>query len=121
MYEQLDSSLRGYVDNLLEHARTALWPERRAAIESLWRGIAQTSPDDQQAAVAALGLELDPEADAAELVFRLVLTAYLQQLQEPEITNPDQAVLFFLSLDEDHAQEAEQWFVEHPEHGPPDA
>ena len=119
MYEQLDPRLRGYVDDLLEHARTALWPERRAAIESLWRGMSQTSPDDQQAAVAALGLELDPEADPAELLFRLVLTAYLQQLEEPEITNPDQAVLFFLSLDEGHAQEAEQWFLDHPEHRPP--
>ena len=121
MYEQLDPDLRGYVDNLLKHAETALWPERRAAIESLWRGMAQTSLDDQRDAVAALGLELDPEADPAELVFRLVLTAYLQQLQESEITNPDQAVLFFLSLDEDHAQEAEQWFADHPEHRPPEA
>ena len=121
MYEQLDQCLRGYVDDLVEHARTALWPERRAAIESLWRGMSRTSLDDQRAAVAALGLELDPEADPAELVFRLVLTAYLQQLQEPEITNPDQAVLFLLSLDEDHASEAERWFADHPEHRPPEA
>ena len=54
MYEQLDQCLRGYVDDLVEHARTALWPERRAAIESLWRGMSRTSLDDQRAAVAAL-------------------------------------------------------------------
>ena len=50
-----------------------------------------------------------------------MLTAYLQQLEEPEVTNPDQAMLFSLSLDDGHAEEAERWLEDHPEHRPPEA
>lgn len=63
-----------------------------------------------------LGIELPPESDPAEVVFRLMLTAYLERLLEADITNPDQAVLFRLSLDRDHQVSAEHWFEKHPEH-----
>jgi hypothetical protein len=100
---------RAYVDALLEHARTALWPERRAALESFYRGIAQCRPDDLRAASEALGLERQFGDVTADLIFRRVLTAYLCRLDETDVTNPDQAQVYQLSLDPDHLKLAERW------------
>ncbi len=116
MYEELDPTLRDYADRLLEHAAGALWPERREALESFWHGMRQCPQDEHEAAIAALGLELADDADPAEVVFRLVLTAYLERLEETEVNNPDQALLYNLSLAEGHACLAEAWLDAHPEH-----
>ena len=116
MYEELDPTLRDYADRLLEHAAAALWPERREALESFWRGMSRCSQDQHETAIAALGLELAEDADPAEVVFRLVLTAYLERLDEDEVTNPDQALIYSLSLAESHARLAEDWLADHPEH-----
>lgn len=116
MYEELDPTLRDYADRLLEHAAAALWPERREALESFWHGMSGCPRDEHESAIAALGLELADDADPAEVVFRLVLTAYLERLDESEVTNPDQALLYNLSLAESHARLAEDWLEAHPEH-----
>ena len=50
------------------------------------------------------------------MVFRLVLTAYLERLDETEVTNPDQALTYSLSLDGGHVELAERWLEAHPEH-----
>ena len=47
-----------------------------------------------------------------------VLTAYVERLSEPEITNPDQALIYCLSFSEDHTDLAEAWFDRHPERRP---
>lgn len=116
MYEQLDPTIGGYVDALVEHAQTALWPERRAALESFRRGIDKSDPRDLAACVDALGLKISPEADPAEVVFRAVLTAYLDRLAETEITNPDQAYVYSQSLKDAHAKPAASWLAAHPEY-----
>ena len=116
VYDELEPVLRDYVDRLLAHAETALWPERREALASFWRGIAQCEADDHEALATALGIELPEDADAAEIIFRLVLTAYIERLGASEVTNPDQAVLYGLSLEDAHAELAESWFAAHPEH-----
>ena len=116
IYEELPPRLRRSVDDLLIHAETALWPERRAALTSFWHGVSGVGADDNRAVVETLGIELPPESDPAEVVFRLLLTAYLERLVEAEITNPDQAVLFRLSLDREHQVSAESWFENHPEY-----
>ena len=116
-YDSLAPQFRAYVDALLAHARTALWPERRAALESFYRGIARSAEEDLQIAGEALGLQSGPGEDLAELVFRRVLTAYLSCLDETAITNQDQAQLYLLSLDPDHAARAERWFAARAEAG----
>ncbi len=116
MYDELDQTLRSYVDALVRHAATALWPERYQALQSFWTGIAKCDPAEHRAATTALGLELSDDVDPAEVVFRLVLTAYLEQLDEKEVTNPDQAMTYSLSLDGGHVEQAERWLEAHPEH-----
>ena len=118
MYDQLDAALRVYVDRLLDHAATALWPERRKALEDFWVGIAKNDRQVQEQAVAALGIDLPQDTDPAEVVFRLVLTAYVARLAEPEVTNADQALIYCLSFSEDHTDLAEAWFDDHPERRP---
>lgn len=108
-YDSLAPHFRAYVDALLEHARTALWPERRAALESFHRGIARNAPQDLRTAAEALGLEAPSDEALADLIFRRVLTAYLSRLDEHEVTNPDQARIYRLSLDPDHVALAERW------------
>lgn len=114
-YDSLAPHFRAYVDALLAHAQTALWPERRAALESFYRGIARNAPNELRAAAAALDLELEPEEAMADLIFRRVLTAYLCCLGEAEVTNPDQAQIYLLSLDPGHVALAERWLCDHPD------
>lgn len=108
-YDSLAPPFRAYVDTLLAHARTALWPERRAALESFYRGIAKSSPDDLKAAAEALGFDPRSGGEIADLIFQRVLTAYISGLGETEVTNPDQATVYLLSLDPDHRELAERW------------
>ena len=108
-YETLPPQLRAYVDALLEHARTALWPERRAALESFYRGIARSAAADLEAAAAVLNLDPQSGEGPGELIFRRVLTAYLSRLGESEVTNPDQAEIYRLSLDPEHVALADRW------------
>ena len=116
-YDSLDPIFKHYVDALLKHARSALWPERRAALESFYRGIARSDPKELSAAAQTLTLDLQSGSDAAgEAVFRRLLTAYLSCLEEPEITNPDQAYLYALSLDRAHVEGAMWWFDANPQH-----
>ncbi len=116
IYDELLPGLRRSVDGLVVHAETALWPERRSALTSFWQGVSGSAPEDNKAITAALGIDLPGESDPAEVVFRIVLTAYLERLAELEINNPDQAVLYRLSLDRDQQVLAERWFEDHPEH-----
>ena len=88
----------------------------RAALQSFREGIDRSDRGDVEAALDGLGVELRNEDDGAEVLFRIVLTVYLTQLDDSEITNPDQAALFLWSLDEHHIERAEMWFQAHPEH-----
>lgn len=108
-YESLPPRFRAYVDALLEHAQTALWPERRAALESFYRGIARSSEADLEAAAAVLNLDPQSGEGPGERIFRHVLTAYLSRLGDRDVTNPDQAEIYRLSLDPGHADLAERW------------
>jgi hypothetical protein len=114
-YDSLAPHFRVYVDALLAHARTALWPERRTALESFHRGIVRNAPDDLRVAALALGLEAESDEAMADLIFRRVLSAYLGCLGETAVTNPDQARIYLLSLDPDHVAMAERWLHDHPD------
>lgn len=116
LYDDLDPSMRKTVDALLSHARSALWPERRAALSSLWQGIAQSDQADQESALRVLGIDAPKGEQAGAIVFRILLTAYLERLDEGDVTNPDQAFLYSLSLTEEHGAQAEIWLDAHPEH-----
>ena len=116
--ETTQDIVRRHVAELLAHARSALWPERRAALESFRDGIAHSDEGDLDAALSGLGVDPREGDDKAEILYRIVLTVYLAQLDDHRITNPDQALLFRQSLDEEHLQQAEAWFRAHPEHRP---
>ena len=111
VYDSLAPHFRAYVDALLEHAEAALWPERRSALESFHRGIVRNSPEDLGAAAEALGVENSSEEAVADAIFRRILTAYLDRLGETEVTNPDQAEIYLLSLDSRHVDLAEGWLL----------
>ena len=117
LYDHLPPHLQSYLDALLEHAETALWPERRTALASFHRGIEACSEETIEAAAEALGLVPPPGESRANALFRLLLTAYLERLGEAEVTNPDQALLYSLSFDEAHLGQAKHWYAAHPEHG----
>ncbi len=110
MYDKLDDNLRRYVDALTTHARTALWPERWAALESFRRGIVRSNTDEIKAALAAVPIDLPPYLQGGEALFRLVLTAYLERLGDDQINNPDQADIYAKSLDAHHNRLARAWF-----------
>ena len=116
LYDDLDPAMQKTVDALVDHAQSALWPERRAAVTSLWRGIAKSPPGDQEAALQALGTPAPEGENAGAVVFRILLTAYLERLYQGAVTNPDQAFLYSLSLHADHGRQAEDWLSNHPEY-----
>ena len=118
VYDQLDPRIRDYVDSLIAHARSALWPERRAALASFRRGIARSAPDDLAALLSVLAVEPASGEDAADLAFRAVVTAYIERLAEVDVTNPDQALVYGQSLDAAHVALAGRWLDSHPEHAP---
>lgn len=115
IYDDLDPKIKTYVDALVDHAASALWPERKSALLSFWRGIANADPNDLSATLKAIGLCDVSEDRLAEIVFRVVLTAYLERLADKVITNSDQALLFCYSLDPDHIALGDLWLAEHPE------
>ena len=116
LYDDLDPAMQKTVDALVDHAQGALWPERRTAVTSLWRGIAKSAPGDQEAALQALGIPAPEGENAGAVVFRILLTAYLERLNGGAVTNPDQAFLYGLSLRAEHGRQAEDWLADHPEH-----
>lgn len=116
MYQQLDPLFQQYVDVLIEHAKTALWPERMKALESFRRGI-EGCPEPDLAAAADCLLEERPlEMEPAEILYRAIVTAYLEQLGTDDVTNPDQARLYGLSFDPEHLTRASAWLEAHPEY-----
>lgn len=121
MYPRLDPLFRQYVDTLVDHARTALWPERRAAMDSFRRGIEGCPEEDLKAAADRLLEDRPAEVEPAEVLFRAIVTAYLERLgtldgNGQEVTNPDQARLYGLSLDRGHLVRAAEWLDAHPEY-----
>ena len=117
---RIDPCFRPYLESLLEHATTSLWPERRSALESFARGIAACPEDQLATAAERMPGEWPEEIDPAELLFRAILAVYLEQLGEHDITNPDQARLYAWSLEPGHIDLAEDWLERHPEHRGPE-
>ena len=111
-----DRWFQQYVDDLVGQVATLLWPERRAALAAFYRGVARAEPGELDVSIDALGISLDDAESTAEQIFRAVLTAWIEQIGEEDVTNPDQAVLYALSLTHGHVARAEAWFAEHPEH-----
>ena len=112
----LPPQLETYLEALIEHAQTALWPERRAALASFRRGIKRSDPEDLRLMARHLGFELAEDSDPADAVFQTVLTAYIERLGAAAVTNPDQAKIYAASLDTRHIDLAKDWLDSHPEH-----
>lgn len=116
MYDQLDPLFQQYVDVLIEHARTALWPERMRALESFRRGIDGCPAPDLAAAADCLLEERPLDMEPAEVLYRAIVTAYLEKLGPDEVTNPAQARLYGLSFDPVYLKRAAAWLHCHPEY-----
>lgn len=116
LYNNLPPEMRRSVDTLLDHAATALWPERRLALEKFNQGIANCDEQDRRQVLDLLGAEIPSDLDPTDVIYRILLTAYLQRLGETEINNPDQAFLFGQSLDRAHARATRQWLRDNPGH-----
>jgi len=115
-YERLGLVFRQYVDELVQQVATLLWPERRAALVAFYRGIAAAEPAELKASIEELGIPLEESDTYSEQMFRVVLTAWIERIGLEDMTNPDQAVLYALSYDEEHVAKAEAWFADRPEH-----
>ena len=116
IYERLNPAFKAHVDRLTSHVATLLWPERRVAFESFHSGIAKCNTAEISASLKALGVEPPKGKDDADRLFRVLLTACLERLDEPTVTNPDQAALYVQSLAERDAARAIDWLARHPEH-----
>ena len=116
MYDQLDPLCQQYVDVLIEHAKTALWPERMRALESFRQGIEGCPEPDLAAAADCLLDDRPPEIAPADILYRAIITAYVERLGIDEVTNPDQARLYGLSFATEHREHAAAWLEDHPEY-----
>ncbi len=116
MYKWLNPVFKEHVDWVSGQVAPLLWPERRVAFESFYEGIAKSDPDELAASIKALGVAAPSGGSVAERLFRVLLTACLDRLDEPKVTNPDQAALYAQSFDECHVARAGEWLERHPEH-----
>lgn len=116
LYEGLPDAMQRSVDTLLEFAGTALWPERRAALQQLREGIARSGDEECRKVLKMLGADVSAHADPSDLVYRVLLTAFLQRLGDIQINNPDQAYLLGQSLDDAHLEATRGWLLDNPDY-----
>lgn len=119
VYEKLNPTFRSHINRLVRQTRTLLWPERHDALDSFRKGISRSEPADLKTSVKVLGIDVPDCEDEEEKLFRLLLTAYLERLDDKEVTNPDQAAIYACSLNEQHVALATAWFENHPDYRAP--
>jgi hypothetical protein len=98
LYERLNPEMQRTVDSYV------------ARLEALdWRRRANLLTD----AAPAFGEDLPEEK--AQIAARGFITAVLEKLDEDEVTDPRQALLYLASLHAEHRAMAERFLDEHPE------
>jgi len=99
IYEKLNPEMQSTVDAYVGRIGPLDWRRRGTLLAE---------------AGATLGAELGPEKSG--LAARGFVTAVLERLGPPEVTNPFQAALYLASLDEDHRAQGERFLQENPQY-----
>lgn len=98
LYEKLNDEMQEMVDTYAERLRDLPWARRSDALN--------------QAAVP-FGETFGP--DQARLAGKGFVTAVLERLEEEDVTDAHQAVLYRISLNPQHQAAAEDFLARHPE------
>lgn len=98
LYEKLSPEMQQTVDLFAERLAALPWARRSDAL-----------------AEAAVPFSDRFTGEEARLAGKGFLTAVLERLDPPVVTDPHQAVLHLLSLNPLHREMARLWLLEHPE------
>ncbi len=98
LYEKLNRQMQQTVDAYAERLAELSWQRRRDALAEAARPFADRFAGDE-----------------ARLAGRGFLTAVLERLDPPAVTDSHQAVLHLLSLNPEHRAMADRWLALHPE------
>jgi hypothetical protein len=98
LYEKLNPDMQRTVDAYAGRLRVLDWGRRGDLL-----------------AESALPFGQDLPPDKATVAARGFITAVLERLGAPEISDPRQALLYLASLDPEHREKAEIWLASHPD------
>jgi hypothetical protein len=98
LYEKLNAEMQETVNAFVGRLKVLDWRRRSDLL-----------------ADSALPFGHDLPPDKAKTAARGFVTAVIERLAAPEVTDPYQALLYLASLDPDHRAQAELWLAEHPE------
>jgi hypothetical protein len=98
LYEKLNAEMKKTVDAFVGRLKVLDWRRRSGLLTD-----------------SALPFGQDLPPDKAKTAARGFITAVLERLGAPEVTDPHQALLYLTSLDPDHRAQAEHWLDENPE------
>lgn len=98
LYERLNPEMRETVDSYVARLQVLDWRRRVDLLTD-----------------AALPFSEDLPPEKAKVAARGFVTAVLERLDESEVTDPRQALLYLASLLPEHRAMAELYFDEHPE------
>jgi hypothetical protein len=98
LYEKLNAEMQATVNAYVGRLKVLDWKRRSNLL------IDSSLP---------FGQDLPP--DKAKTAARGFVTAVIERLGAPEVTDVYQALLYLASLDPDHRSRAERWLEEHPE------
>ena len=97
LYEKLNQEMQNTVDSYVGRLGPLDWRRRGHLLAE---------------AGAALGEGMAPEKSS--LAARGFVTAVIERLGAPEVTDPFQAALYLASLDTGHREQAKRYLAEHP-------
>jgi hypothetical protein len=98
LYDKLNREMQQTVDAFVGRLKVLDWSRRADLL-----------------ADSALPFGHDLPPDKAKVAARGFVTAVLERLGAPDVTDPRQALLYLASLDPDHRARAEAWLDAHPE------
>ncbi|HEX7185197.1 MAG TPA: hypothetical protein VF756_25455 [Thermoanaerobaculia bacterium] len=98
LYEKLNAEMKETVDAWVGRLKVLDWQRRSDLL-----------------AESALPFGEDLPPDKARTAARGFVTAVLERLDEAEVTDPYQALLYQVSLNPGHQEMAERYFAAHPE------
>lgn len=101
LYERLNPEMKKTVDAYVDRLKVLDWGRRTDLLTD-----------------AALPFGEDLPADKAQIAARGFVTAVLERLDEAEVTDPRQALVYLASLHAHHREMAERFFEENPEMRP---
>ncbi|MBP2230320.1 hypothetical protein J2847_003623 [Azospirillum agricola] len=124
VFETSPDKLRPFLEGLAARvAGGANWMVRKKTVCDLLLGLDAffALPAADRQALLADGGAPETEGDGGPADFRKVLPLYvgaiLEGLDETEMTGPEQAAIYLLSIHPEHQAAAERWMLADPRHG----